>query len=269
MSEQYYGKDYAGNPPANYESFFVPTIGAPMAKELVTEVAPRPGERVLDVACGTGVVAKLAAREVGATGSVVGQDVNPGMLAVARTTSPPDASIDWRASDAASMPFPDDSFDVETCQMGIQFMPDKPAALREMRRVLAQGGRLALNVPGPTPRMFAIMADGLARHVAEEAAGFVKQVFSLHEEAEIQELLKDAGFHDVSVQAGTKKLRLPPPAEFLWQYVHSTPLAGAVAKLDERRRGALQEDIVGRWQEFMKDGAMELHVRMVTATARN
>ena len=268
MSQQHYGKAYGGSAPENYERYFVPSIGAPLASDLVDIAALRPGERVLDVACGTGVVARLASQQVGATGTVAGLDVNPAMLAVAASTTPPDMSIKWHEASAEAMPLPDASFDVVLCQMGLQFVADKHAALREMRRVLASGGRLILNVPGPAPRPLAIMGEALARHIGPEAAGFVHHVFSLHDTAELENLTSTAGFRDVSTQSDVKQLRLPAPKEFLWQYVHSTPLAAAVAQVDEKRRASLERDVVEKWQEFVKDRALMLQVRIVVGIAR-
>lgn len=268
MSQQHYGAGFGGSAAENYERYFVPAIGAPVAEDLIQVAALRPGERVLDVACGTGVVARLAAQVVGDSGTVAGLDINPGMLAVARSTTPPDVAIDWQEGSAEAMPLPDESFDAVLCQMGLQFVPDKHAALGEMRRVLAPGGRLILNLPGPTPRPLVIMGEALARHISAEAAGFVNQVFSLHDTAELQSLIEGAGFRDVSVAADTKSLRLPAPEEFLWQYVHCTPLAGAVAQVDDERRGALERDVVEGWQQFVEDRALMLQVRMIIATAR-
>lgn len=268
MSQQHYGKAYSGSVPENYERYFVPVIGAPLATDLIDIAALSPGERVLDVACGTGVVARLASQPVGAAGTVAGLDVNPGMLAVASSATPPGLSIEWHEASAEAMPLPDESFDVVLCQMGLQFVPDKRAALREMRRVLASGGRLVLNAPGPTPRLFTVMGQALARHIGAEAAGFVNHVFSLHDTGELQELIGGAGFCDVSAQAETKALRLPPSDEFLWQYVNSTPMAGTVAQVDDERRGSLERDVVAKWQEFVKDRALMLQVRVVEATAR-
>jgi SAM-dependent methyltransferase len=166
------------------------------------------------------------------------------------------------------MPIADASFDVVLCQMGLQFVLDKRAALREMRRVLVPGGRLILNVPGPTPRLFDIMGEALGRHIGAEAAGFVNHVFSLHDTSEIQNQVSGAGFQNVSVHSDIKTLGLPAPEEFLWQYVHSTPLAGTVAQVDDERRAALERDAVAKWQEFVNDGVLVLQVRIVTATAR-
>ena len=268
MTEQHFGKGYAGNPPVNYERFFVPAIGAPLATDLIHLAALRTGERVLDVACGTGVVARLASQQVGDNGSVAGLDVNPGMLAVARSATPQDMPIEWHEANAEDMPFPDASFDVVLCQMGLQFMPDEHAALREMWRVLVPGGRLILNMPGPTPRLFTIMEEALARHIGSQAARFVDQVFSLHDTAEIQNLASSAGFLDVSLRSDTKLLRRPAPEEFLWQYVYSTPLAGAVAQVNDEGRSSLDRDVVAKWQEFVEDHALVIQVRVVVATAR-
>jgi ubiquinone/menaquinone biosynthesis C-methylase UbiE len=261
-------QSYGGSAPDNYERYFVPAIGAPLAADLIEAAAVRPGERVLDVACGTGVVARLAAARAGKTGTVTGLDLNPGMLAVARSVTPADAAITWHEANAQSMPLPDGAFDVVLCQLGLQFMPDKTAALREMQRVLTRGGRLVLNVPGPTPRPFAIMDQALARHIGPDAAGFVQAVFALHDPGEIRSLIGGAGFHDIHVEPGTKTLRFPSPAAFLWQYVHSTPLISMVTRVDDDRRAALEHDVVARLQDFVESGALIVRQGIVVATAR-
>lgn len=268
MTEQGFGEGYGGNAAENYERFFVPVIGAPVAADLVRLASLRPGERVLDVGCGTGVVARLASQEVGADGTVAGLDVNPGMLAVARSRTSPDASIEWHEASAESMPLPDEAFDVVLCPLSLQFVPDKPAALREMRRVLVPGGRLLASLPGPTGRIFAILADAMERHVGPEAAGFVRHVFSLHDPSELQRLTTDAGFREVAVDASTKTLRLPPAEEFLWQYVHSTPLGGVVAQASEEKRDALERDVAAEWQDFETDGGMTYEQDLAVVTAR-
>jgi ubiquinone/menaquinone biosynthesis C-methylase UbiE len=267
MAELRFGDTLGASPPINYERFFVPAIGAPLATDLVSRASLSEGERVLDVACGTGIVARLASKAVGSTGAVAGLDANPGMLAVARSSTPPELHIEWHEASADAIPLPDASFDAVLCQMGLQFMSTKTAALREMRRVLVSDGRLTLNVPGPTPRLFTIMGEALARNVAEEAAGFVNQVFALHDTGEIQSLLNDAGFHDVSVHSETKTLNLPAPEQFLWQYIHSTPLAGAVAQAADERLDSLETEVVAKWQEFETDHGMALDVRVVSAAA--
>ena len=126
----------SGNAAEIYEKHLVPAIFAYWPPALLSLVSPKPGERVLDIACGTGTVARLAAERVGPKGRVVGLDISAGMLTVARSIPSPAGQIEWKEADAQLTPFPDGSFDVVTCQLGLQFIPDRAKALREMRRVL-------------------------------------------------------------------------------------------------------------------------------------
>ena len=265
MTQQILSETYSGGPAVNYERYFVPTIGAPLANDLIERAKLRPGEQVLDVACGTGVVTRLAAGRVGGS-AVTGVDVNPGMLEVARSAD--GAEIEWHEASAEALPVGDATFDVVLCQMGLQFFPDRPGSLREMQRVLRVGGRVVLNVPGPTPRMFEVLERALHRHVGSQAAGFVAAVFSLHDVEELRGLLESAGFTDVQARSEPKTLSLPAAEEFLWQYVYSTPLAGAAAELDEGARAALQQEVVTGWESFADDGRLVLELDLTTATGR-
>lgn len=258
--------NYAGEPPKNYERYFVPTIGTAWATALLEVAGLSSGERVLDLACGTGVVARRASELVGPEGTVAGLDVNPGMLAVARSVSP--TSIEWHESSAESIPCPDASFDVVTCSLGLQFVPDRAAALREIQRVLAPGGRVAIATVGPTPPVFEILAQALARHVRPEVAVFVRHVFSLYGQQDLRDLVEGAGLRSVSVQSKPLSVLLPPPAEFLWQYVHSTPLAGPVGDIGYEARAALEGDVTNAWQAFLDGDALRFDGNAVLTTAR-
>lgn len=259
---------YGGTAPENYERYFVPAIGAPLAADLLEAVEIDPGERVLDVACGTGIVARLAADRVGQAGQVAGLDANPGMLAVARAAAPSGAAIAWHEASAMDMPLADGAFDLVLCQMGLQFFEDPAAALGEMNRVTAPEGRIALNLPGPMPDLFAIMGRALARHVGPAVEQFVQAVFSLHDAGQVVGLLEAAGYSHANAERTTRNLRLPAPAEFLWQYVCSTPLAGALASVDEATRDAIERDVVAGWQPFTDSGGMTLPVGVLIATGR-
>ena len=264
MSQQVHDGELMRRAAENYERYFVPSIGAPVAADLLKAASLRPGERVLDAACGTGVVTKLAAERVHPGGAVFGLDPNPAMLAVARATTRSDVSIDWRQGPAEDLPFPDESFDTVLCGMGLQFFSDKEAAMREFHRVLVPGGRVAANVPGPAPRPLQVMADGLARHIGREAASFVHTVFSLHDPDDLRNLARQADFDDVDVRSTEVPLQLPPPTEFLWQYIWSTPLAAAVAQASEEHRAALESDFSEKCRAFAPKGTLEGRVQMTT-----
>jgi ubiquinone/menaquinone biosynthesis C-methylase UbiE len=260
---------YGGTAPENYEQYFVPAIGRPLAEDLVSRAHLVAGERIVDVACGTGIVARIAADKVGPDGAVNAVDMNPGMLAVARATSPGRAPVSWHEADATSLPLDDGSHDVVFCQLGLQFFPDKVAALREAHRVLAPGGRILVNVPGSEPELFEALARALADHVSDQAAGFVHVVFSLHKTDELQRLIAEAGFSSVEATSSIMTLRLPDPTAFLWQYVHATPLVSTIAGLDNEQRAAIEHDVVSDWQRHVtSDGSMQLHLPMTSAVGR-
>jgi len=262
-----YGQAYGGTAPENYQRYFVPAIGGPFAADLIDDAALSPGERVLDVACGTGVVTRLAAERVGPSGDVAALDLNPAMLAAARSIPSSGAAIQWYETSAEAMPLPDGAFDVVLCQLGLQFVADKKAALREMRRVLVPGGRVLVSTPPPNA-FFDVLDAALAQHVGDQAAGFVRMVFSLREPATIEQLFRDAGFHDVAVRSYSKRLRLPAARDFLWQYVHCTPLVGMLSKLDAARHAALEQDVVRGWQPWSDEDGMSCEQGMHVAKAR-
>jgi SAM-dependent methyltransferase len=254
-------------PPENYERYFVPAIGKPLALDLLRLATLRPGERVLDVGCGTGVVTRLAAQEVGTGGEAVGVDIEAGMLAVARSVTPPTPGIEWRQADAQALPFDDGCFDVALCQMSLQFVKDRTRALTEMRRVLIPGGRIVLGLPGPATPQFEALADSLGRHIRPEGKAFVERVFGLHSPTAVEALLTGAGFRDVELHVTTCPLSLPAPREFLWQYVGSTPLAGLLSGADASTRVAFEADVLGAWAPSSRDNGMELDQPMVYARA--
>jgi ubiquinone/menaquinone biosynthesis C-methylase UbiE len=255
-----------GDAPANYERYFVPVIGEPMARKLLAATHIEPGQRILDLACGTGIVARLAVDAIGESGSVTGLDVNPGMLAVARSVAS-DSGIEWQQGNAESIPFTSDSFDVVLCQLGFQFFADKSTAMREVQRVLAPGGRVLLTVPGPTPELFAVMEAVIAQQISSETARFLDQVFSVHDAAEVQGVFEQAGLSNVSVEPSIQDYRLPAPAEFLWQYTYSTPLAGALANATPEQLAELEREVVEKWRPWVAGDGMDLSVRVLTASA--
>lgn len=176
-----------------YERSLVGPLFRPWAELVVAQVDPRPGERFLDVACGTGIVARVARERLCGGATIVGIDVNPLMLAVARNAA---SDIDWREGDAGALP-PEagEQFDIVVCQQGLQFFADKPAAVRQMRRALAPGGRLAVSTWRPDEEM---PLQHELRRIAERHLGAIvdrRHAFGLA--GPVETLLREAGFHEV------------------------------------------------------------------------
>jgi ubiquinone/menaquinone biosynthesis C-methylase UbiE len=151
-----HGWQLTGNSSDAYQELLVPAIFAGWAERLVDLAGLAPDDRVLDVACGTGAVTRVAAARVLPTGTVTGTDVNPAMLATARQATGADVAIEWHEADALALPFPDGAFDAVLCQQAMQFIVPRDGAAREIRRVLAGGGRASRCSPrrwdGTRPR---------------------------------------------------------------------------------------------------------------------
>ncbi|HTI54031.1 MAG TPA: methyltransferase domain-containing protein [Verrucomicrobiae bacterium] len=260
-----------GNAPEVYERELVPAIFAPWAPLLVAKVALREGEHALDVACGTGVVTRLAAARLGREGHVVGLDLNPGMLARARAAAPPDgAAVEWREGDAGAMPFGSATFDAVLCQLGLQYFPDRQQAAREMRRVLKPGGRLAVLVwralahsPG-----FAALTAALERHVGPAAAAVMRAPFVFGDATnDLRALLVRAGFGTVRVSADVRMVRFASPAALVYHQVAGSPLASHVASVDDGVRDAVIREVTAAMQPYVSDDGLAFPIEGHIAVA--
>ena len=227
-----------------YERYPVRYILGPWAQALVARAGLKHDESVLDVACGTGVIARLAAHAVGPTGRVTGLDLNAGMLAVARSLpAPSGAPITWIEGSAVAMNLPSAAFDVVFCQQGLQFFPDRPAALCEMRRVLRPNGRAVLSVWRITGVYHAAVMDALRAHVGAEVAARFSASRVVPDADELDRLAVDAGFRDVAIEACRMNTRLPAVDRFVLAHLAATPVAGAVAAASVDARSAVADHV--------------------------
>jgi len=265
------GFQLEGQGPAAYERYLVPAQFAPCAGQLLDLADVRPGERVLDVACGTGIVARQAAARVGAGGSVAGTDLNQGMLDVAGAVAAGlPVRVDWRRAEAASLPLPDGAFDVVCCQQGLQFFADRLLALREARRVLAPGGRVALAVWRAIHHnpVYAAFAQVLRRHAGAETAALMEAPFAGPDRDGLRRLLTDAGFGGVHVRIGTFPVRFASPGELLSAQAASSPLGAPLAALDGEIRDALARDLDQTLTEWADDDGVVFPLQTWLASAR-
>ena len=256
-----------GDSAAAYERYLVPAIFDQFARDLVARAAPSQGERVLDVACGTGVVARHAAPLVAPSGHVVGVDVNAGMLAVAAATV---SGIEWVEADAAALPFADGSFDVAFCEQALMFFPDRAAALRELRRVLAPGGRVALSVWRGSEHnwVYEAVAAALERHAGPEAGAMMRSPFPAWDAADLRGMLAGAGFRDVRMRLEIGVEEWPSAAELLRREAASSPLAGPIGALGPAARDALIADVAAALRDYTDDDRIVFPIETHVATGR-
>jgi SAM-dependent methyltransferase len=252
-----------------YETVMVPRIFSPWADLLLDELELTAGESVLDVACGPGSVARLAAARVGGQGRVVGCDLSAAMLAIAEQKPPVSggSAIEYHEAPAESLPVADDAFDVVTCQQGVQFLPDRPAALAEMRRALRPGGRLGVAVwteIDSCPPMRALAGALEAVIGAELGERFSGGPWGFPDGRQLGDLLEQTQLEDVRVSRRALPVTFEGGAEQLVSILAATPLAEAIDGLSAERR----KHLVGLVSEQMGDGPITSRLESNIALAR-
>jgi len=234
-----------GNAPLAYDTHIVDVFLQDYSRRLVEVAAIKPGDRVLDVACGTGVMTRLLANKIGSAGQVVGFDLNAGMLARARASRETAAAIEWRLGNATDMPFADASFDCVICQHGLQFIPNKAAAVSEMHRVLADRGRIVISVWRSIEHCpwQAAIADAVERNIGSEQAAQIRSAFSFGDADQLQQMIVAAGFRGVEIRVERETIRHPSMAEYVPSYISATPVAAAIAGLDKEEQATITTDV--------------------------
>lgn len=248
-----------------YEEFFVPALFQQWTGRVADEAGIRPGDRVLDVACGTGVLARRVASRVGPSGSVSGVDINDGMLAVARRQAP---AIEWRKGAAEALPFDDASFDAVVSQFGLMFFADRVKAVREMIRALRRSGRLAVavwdsldNTPG-----YAAMTDLLQQLFGGRAADALRAPYALGNPRALTRLFTDAGCANVRIATHEGTARFASIEAWVHTDVKGWTLADMI---DDAQYSLLLTEAKTKLREFVAaDGtvAFRAPAHIVTAT---
>jgi ubiquinone/menaquinone biosynthesis C-methylase UbiE len=234
-----------------YERYVARHILGRWAPLLVDAARLAPGERVLDVACGTGVVARVAAERVGPAGSVVGIDLNAGMIRVARSLPPPQgAPIEWFERSALDLGLADGCVDAVLCQQGLQFFPDKARAMREMRRVVRRGGRLALSVWNGTGPYNSAVGAALARVLDADTAERFCASRRAPGEDEVRRLAMEAGFAAVDMRVCRLEIRLPRVDRFALDHLAATPVAAVLAAAEPAARQRIGTSVAEQLQRF-------------------
>jgi SAM-dependent methyltransferase len=266
------GWQLAGSSAEAYEQYLVPAMMARWAELLVARAGVRGGQRVLDVGCGTGIVARTAAARTGGAGHVSGLDLNEEMLSVARRVAAGvRPAVEWKHGNAMSLPFADGAFDVVLSQQMLQFVPDAATALREMRRVTRAGGRVAVDVCRPIAfsPAYVPLAAALDRHLGPAAGAGMRSPFPEWSGDTVRELLQAAGLRDVQVTIDVGPLRYPSVAEFVRREAASSPLAAVVSGMPPAARDALLRDLAGALRDRSDDEGVVSPLEIYVATGRS
>jgi len=251
------------NPAEGYEGYMVPTLFGPWATKLVQAAKLLPGERVLDIGCGTGVVTRHAARQGAKGASFTAVDISPQMLEVARGAAAREGvTADWREGKAEALPFRDGAFDLVLCQFALMFFTDRSAALGEMRRVLGPNGRVVLSVwQGLDQHPFYLTLH----NVIEQRLGIsaLQAIFSLGDAEGLRAMVTRAGFRQVAVQSSAMTARFPNPEAFLAGEIEvDTAAIPEMQKLDAKAREAIVTAITGDMSPVLEGVTQDDHVTL-------
>ena len=222
---------FAGEIPENYDRFLGPVIFEPYAEDLAARLKSKKFERVLEIACGTGIVTRRLRDELPPTTEIVATDLNPDMFEFAKARFKTGENIRWQQADASVLPFPNASFDAVVCQFGFMFVPNKAAAMREAHRVLRNGGLFLFNVwDSLEENPFAKIAHiTIASFFDRDPPKFYEIPFSLYDSKVVRELLQNAGFEKIESFVETKPCRSRSAGNFATGLVRGNPV-GAEAK---------------------------------------
>lgn len=244
--------------PKAYDELLVPRLFEPWARLLLDEVGLQPGEHVLDIATGPGTVARLAAMRVGAQGRVVATDIAQPMLDIARGKSQPPTSapIEYLLSPATPLAAATGAFDAVLCQQGLQFFPDRAAALREMRRVLKPSGRAAIAVWAELERnqIYAAFHAALHATAPSELAELITAPFSWPSGAALKAAAEDAGFRQVRLVTRSLPMVLEGGLEQAVRAFAGTPTSPGVAALPQDVQDAFFARLRREMGQLLKDG---------------
>lgn len=261
---------FVGSIPENYDLYLGPALFEPYAADMAGRVEVAGGASVLEVACGTGILTRCLGERLPAGARLVATDLNQAMLDYAARKLGAGASVEWRQADACELPFEDESFDAVVCQFGLMFVPDKPRACAEARRVLKPGGTFYFSVWDALERNDLAHAahETISTFFPDDPPNFYQVPFSLHDPSEVASLLAGAGFRNPQTTLLALESVSPSAAEAARGLVEGNPVRGAI---EERRPEALAEivaavagTVAGRCGDRPVRGTMRAHVWTAT-----
>ncbi|GGH12452.1 ubiquinone/menaquinone biosynthesis methyltransferase [Alsobacter metallidurans] len=265
-------KAFTGSIPELYDRHLVPLIFDIYARDMARRVKAIAPSRVLETACGTGVVTRAIASAIEGPIRIVATDLNPGMLDVAQARLGDDDRVEWRQADALALPFEDASFDVVVCQFGAMFFPDKVQGFAEARRVLAPSGVFLFSVwDRIAENEFAdVVTAAMAELFPVNSPNFLARTPHGHHDAGATErALRDAGFGEVQIDVVKAVSRSASAQEPAYAYCQGTPLRNEILAQDPSGLERATQHAAAALRRRFGDGPVEGKIQALVVRASN
>lgn len=261
---------FVGSIPENYDRYLGPVLFEPCARDLARRVPAKPGARVLEIACGTGIVTRYLRERLPRDARLVATDLNPPMIEIARRKLEGVKGIDWQPADACALPFAAGSFDVVVCEFGLMFVPDKPLALREARRVLSPGGTFLFNVWDSLDRnTFAKLAHEKVNSFFEsDPPTFYQVPFSLYDAEALRQPLADAGFDKVTIEAVAFTGESPGARDLARGLIEGNPVGNTIRERPGMNVDAVIDAVAALLAREFGDRPTRIPLHEIVVTAR-
>ncbi len=259
-----------GSIPELYDRHLGPVFFEPYAADLCARLVCAPSMKVLEIACGTGIVTRRLLGRLPADAVLIATDLNEPMLAHARAGTTADARVTWQAADAQNLPFAEDHFDAIVCQFGVMFVPDKALAFREMRRVLKPGGQLLFNTwdsfaANPGARLF---HEEIAALFPDSPPEFMHVPFGFFDQQIIRDMLAAAGFSDVALHVVAKDAESKSARDWAIGLVRGNPVAIAISERGTLSLEAVVDKITAIFAKTFGEAPCRTTMSAIVAYAR-
>lgn len=257
--------------PDIYERYIVPAFSGAWAEDMVRRTRLKDGDRILDVACGTGIVSRRVYAMMGNRVHLSGVDVNPAVLEKGRDICTRDGiPVNFHQGSAGTLPFDDSSADVVLCQQGLQYFPDRTKALADIHRILVPCGRAVFSVwrPMEYSPFYQILHRALKRYVNEASAKMLADAYALGDSKKVRELFNASRFREVDIRLVIKQMHCPNIDDFLTAGISAAPFAKDIAALPESRRKEMFKMILAASTDYMDDHGLVAPMAALLVSAR-
>jgi ubiquinone/menaquinone biosynthesis C-methylase UbiE len=265
------GWQLCGDGPEAYERYIVSAFSGTWANDIVNRADLHSGDRVLDVACGTGIVSRYAYKSLGESIHITGVDVNEVVLNKARELCPPNViPIEWKQANVEALPFLDGKFDLALCQQGLQYFPDHNLALTEIHRVLTPKGRVVFSVWRPLEYFpfYLALHGALEQYVSTKAASMLAAAFTLGDSTLLRGLFESAGFKHIDICLTIKQMRYSPLEDFLIGSFVASPFANDILELKESTREEMFRKIHTSILDYVDDHGLAAPMECYVVSAK-